>query len=125
LVKTIKRKSTVSRAIPAFAANRFPTLAAAANGSVPFPATSTLYGGASVASSLGALQQQQNEQLLLAQLAGAQASAAATGSGSLLDMTRQGLLGINPAAAGRAFSHQDILRNAAASLLWKNNGSSL
>ena len=109
-ISRIKRKSTTARPTSAAFANRF------GPGAMQFP-------GAAVANSLygpGLLAGPSNasKELLLARFGPGSASAAA----SLLDLTRTGLMaGGTPLSMGA--THQDILRNAAASLLWKNSSS--
>ncbi|CAB9505345.1 shock factor protein [Seminavis robusta] len=112
-IQRIKRKSTASRPSVTAFAQRFATAP------LQFPVGApSMYGAnpllASTAPSV-------NKDLLLARMAAA-ASSQPMDSASLLEMTRQGLLASAPTHAG---SHQDILRNAAASLLFKNgnNGS--
>lgn len=113
-ISRIKRKSTTARPTSAAFANRF------GPGAMQFP-------GAAVANSLygpGLLAGPSNasKELLLARFGPGRSSASA--AASLLDLTRTGLMaGGTPLRSMGATTHQDILRNAAASLLWKNSSS--
>lgn len=115
-VQRIKRKSTATRPSPTSFAHRFATAP------LQFPTipASTLYGGGLFTNTAPSLNMNNaTKELLLARYMGAPAAAAP--ATNLLDITRKGLLANTN--TGSAVSHQDILRNAAASLLLKNNTS--
>jgi len=117
-VQRIKRKSTATRPSPTSFAHRFATAP------LQFPSVpaSSLYGGGYLTNTGSSLNiNNATKELLLARYVGnVGAPASAPTTASLLEITRKGLM-----AAGNngAISHQDILRNAAASLLFKNNTS--
>lgn len=109
-VQKIKRKSTASRPSPTSFAHRF------AAGPLQFPNVHTsALGGLFATPTFNSA----TKELLLARYAGVAAPSPAGASASLLEMSRNGLLANT--GNGSAASHQDILRNAAVSLLFKNN----
>ena len=110
-ISRIKRKSTTARPTSAAFANRFGPSA------MQFPGaalTNSLYGPGLLAGPSNA-----SKELLLARFGSGSASAAA----SLLDLTRPGFMAGSGAPLSMGATHQDILRNAAASLLWKNSSN--
>lgn len=116
-VQRIKRKSTATRPTPTSFAHRFAT---APLQFPTVPATSLYGGGGILANTAPSLNiNNATKELLLARYAGAVGAPSPASTTNLLEITRKGLLANTN--TGSAVSHQDILRNAAASLLLKNN----
>lgn len=112
----IKRKSTTARPTSAAFANRF------GPGALQYPgaAASSLYGPGLLAGPSNA-----SKELLLARFGqqAPQVHSSNSAAASLLDLTRTGLLSGAGGGQRMGASHQDILRNAAASLLWTNGSN--
>jgi hypothetical protein len=125
LARKIRRKSSASRSTaPAFFQRLSAASAAGPAPSSQFPAS--FYGGSTLPG-LGQYQSNAStKDLLLATLANNSRGLynnPASDAGSLVDMPRQIFLASQQNGANN-ISHQDLLRNAAASFLWANqNGN--